>query len=60
MAQPYGPLRRLFSAHFALLIAVKSTLGALLAPLFGQFLEGAFSELPLYGVLGSSSRTFQT
>jgi hypothetical protein len=45
MAQPYGPLRRLFSAHFALLIAVKSTLGALLTPLFGQFLEGAFSEV---------------
>jgi hypothetical protein len=45
MAQPYGPLRRLFSAHFALLIAVKSTLGALLAPLFGQFLEGEFSEV---------------
>jgi hypothetical protein len=36
-------------------IAAKSTLGALLAPLFGQFLEGGFCELRLEGVLGEGS-----
>jgi len=33
---------------FALLAAAKSTLGALLEPLFGQFLEEVFCELRLY------------
>ena len=37
MAQPYRPPRRLFPAHFVLLIAARSTFGVLLRPLFGQF-----------------------
>jgi len=43
----FGPL--------ALLAAAKSTLGALLEPLFGQFLEEVFCELRLHGVLRSSA-----
>ena len=37
-AEPCGPPRRGFSAHFILRLLAKSTLGALLVPLFGQFL----------------------
>jgi hypothetical protein len=39
MAWPYSPPRRHVFAHFALHIAAKSTLEALLVPLFGQFLH---------------------
>ncbi len=35
----YGTPKRHFSVHFAFRIPTKSTLGALLVPLFGQFLE---------------------
>jgi hypothetical protein len=42
---PYGTPKRHFSVHFAFRIPTKSTLGALLVPLFGQF---------QYGILGSS------
>src|SRR5215217_3053682 len=38
---------RFLLAHFVLRIAAKFMLGALLKPLFGQFLEGAFSEVRL-------------
>jgi hypothetical protein len=34
---PHRPQIRLLSIHFGLLIGAKSTLGALLIPLFGQF-----------------------
>jgi hypothetical protein len=34
---PHRPQIRLPSTHFGLLIGAKSTLGALLIPLFGQF-----------------------
>jgi hypothetical protein len=37
MAWPYSPPRRHVFDHFALHIAAKSTLEALLEPLFGQF-----------------------
>ena len=36
---PHRPQIRLPSTHFGLLIGAKSTLGALLIPLFGQFLD---------------------
>jgi hypothetical protein len=39
MAWPYSPPRRHFWAHFALRIPPKSTLGVVLIPLFGQFLQ---------------------
>ncbi len=42
---PYGTPKRHFSVHFAFRIPTKSTLGALLVPLFGQFLEAEFSEV---------------
>jgi hypothetical protein len=34
---PYGTPKRHFWVHFAFRIPTKSTLGALLVPLFGQF-----------------------
>ena len=42
---PVEPTKRCFSARFGLGIPTKSTLAALLVPLFGQFLEGEFCEL---------------
>jgi hypothetical protein len=39
MAWPYSPPRRHVFDHFALHKAAKSTLEALLVPLFGQFLH---------------------
>jgi hypothetical protein len=42
---PCGTTKRHFSVHFAFRIPTKSTLGALLVPLFGQFLEEVFSEV---------------
>jgi hypothetical protein len=45
-----------FSVYFTLRIPAKSTIGALLEPLFGQFLEGRFSEVQgVSGQLGLSS-----
>ena len=37
---PCGPPKRYFSAYFDLRVAAKSTLKALLVPLFGQFRKG--------------------
>jgi hypothetical protein len=37
---PYGTPKRHFWVHFAFRIPTKSTLGALLVPLFGQFRDG--------------------
>jgi hypothetical protein len=37
---PYGTPKRHFSVHFAFRIPTKSTLGAWLVPLFGQFQKG--------------------
>jgi hypothetical protein len=42
--QPYGAPKRYLSAHLTLRLPAKFALGALLEPLFGQFLEDAFSE----------------
>jgi hypothetical protein len=36
---PYGTPKRHFSVQFAFRIPTKSTIGALLVPLFGQFHE---------------------
>ena len=44
-AQHCKPPKRGFSVHLALRIPFKFTIGALLVPLFGQFLEEVFSEV---------------
>jgi hypothetical protein len=44
---PYGTPKRHFPVHFAFRIPTKCTLGALLVPLFGQFLEAEFSEVQI-------------
>src|ERR671932_2387603 len=49
VALPFGPPRCSFLTHFVLRMPAKSKLGALLVPLFGQFLEVTFSEVGLLG-----------
>jgi hypothetical protein len=63
MAWPYSPPRRHVFAHFALHIAAKSTLEALLVPLFGQFrkvnstkLNFRFTEFSEVGADSPSNR----